>query len=69
MVTTCVIPFALMYGIEAILPIEFEVQSLHIAIDEQLDDTKSLQKRLKQLDALSESRRLSVQHVETMQRC
>lgn len=57
-----------MYGVEAILPIEFEVQSLCIAIDERLDDRKSLQDRLEQLEALSESRRASSQHVESIQR-
>jgi len=61
--------FALMYGIKATLPIEFKVQTLRIAIDERLDDTDSLPEHLKQLEALSEVRRLSVQHVETIQRC
>jgi len=57
-----------MYGLEAILPIEFEVQSLRIAIDARLDDTGSLQDRLDRLEALSEYRRLASQHVETIQR-
>lgn len=67
-VTTRTTPFALMYGIEAILPIEFEVQSLRIAIDERLDDSDSLRDRLERLKALSESRRMASQHVEVIQR-
>ena len=36
-VTTHTTPFSLVYGIEAILPIEFEVQALRIAVEERLD--------------------------------
>ena len=35
-VTTKVTLFSLVYGVEAILPIEFEVQSLRVAVDERL---------------------------------
>jgi len=57
-----------MYGVEAILPIEFEVQLLRIIINKKLDESKSLQDRLKRLEALSEARRASSQHVEVIQR-
>lgn len=67
-VTTRATPFSLMYGVEAILAIEFEVQSLRIAIDARLDDSESLRERLERLEALSEACRLSSQHVETIQR-
>ena len=67
-VTTRATPFALMYGIEAILPIELEVQSLRIAMDERLNDSQSLKDRLEHLEALSEARRLAAQHVEVIQR-
>jgi hypothetical protein len=52
---------------EAILPMEFEVLSLRIAIDEQLDDSQSLRDRLERLEGLSEARRLAAQHVEIAQ--
>jgi hypothetical protein len=67
-VTTRATPFALMYGVEAILPIKFEVPSLRVAINERLDTSKSLKDRLERLEALSEARRFSAQHVETIQR-
>jgi transposase InsO family protein len=51
-VTTCATPFSLVYGIEAILPIEFEIPSLRIAINERLDESQSLKDRLKRLEGL-----------------
>jgi len=56
-----------MYGVEAILPIEFEVQSLRIIINERLDESKSSRNRLERLEALSEAQRASSQHVEVIQ--
>ena len=41
-VTTKFTPFQLVYGLEAILPIELEVQSLRIALDERMGDNDSL---------------------------
>ena len=67
-VTTRMTPFALMYGLEAILPIEFEIQSLRLAISERLDTSDSLKARLTGLEALNESRQLASQHVEVTQR-
>ncbi len=66
-VTTRVTPFFLVYGIEAILSIEFEIPSLRIAIDERLDESQSLKDRLERLEGLNEARRLSAQHIETTQ--
>ena len=45
-VTTRATPFSLMYGVEAILPIESEVQSLRIAVDQRLDLPESVVHRL-----------------------
>ena len=55
-VTTNSIPFKLVYGQEAILPIELEVQSLRIALDERLGDDDSLRYRLTELEKLDENR-------------
>ena len=41
-VTTKFTPFQLVYRLEAILPIELEVQSLRIALDERMSDDDSL---------------------------
>jgi hypothetical protein len=67
-VTTRATPFSLMYGIEAILPIEFEAQTLRIAMEHHLDDSQSLKDWLARLEALNEGRQLAAQHVETIQR-
>ena len=41
-VTTRATPFSLIYGIEATVPIKFEVESLRVAIDSGLTDSQSL---------------------------
>ena len=64
MVTT----FALMYGLEAVLPIEFEIRSLRLTISERLDTSESLKARLTSLEALNKSCQLASQHVEMTQR-
>ena len=43
-----------MYGQEAIPPIELEVPSLRIAVEYRLEDTKSIQFYLSQLEKLDE---------------
>ena len=58
-VTTRATPFSLVYGIEATLPIEFEVESLRVAIDSRLTDSQSLKSRLAVLESLDENRRRS----------
>lgn len=67
-VTTNQTPFALVYGIEAVLPIELEIPFLRIAVDSRLTMVESLRDRLLMLESLSERRRASVQHLEAMQR-
>lgn len=58
----------MVYGIEATLPIEFEIELLRVAIDSRLTDRQSFKDRLASLEALDESRRLSAQHIEAHQR-
>ena len=60
-------PISLMYGIEAILLIEFEVQTLRITMEHRLNDSQSLKDWLAKLEALNERRQLAAQHVETTQ--
>ena len=54
-VTTKYTPFELVYGLEAILPIELEVHSLRIALEERLGDEDSLKQRLIMLEKLDET--------------
>ena len=58
-VTTQFTPFQLVYGQEAILPIEFEIPSLWIAIEHRLGDADSLQDSLIKLEALDETHRIA----------
>jgi hypothetical protein len=56
------------YGLEATLPIEFEVEPLRVAIGSRLTDSQSLKNRLTTLEALEEKRRMAAQHIEAIQR-
>src|ERR1700738_1980908 len=62
-VTTHATPFALVYGLEATLPIEYEVESLRVAIDSRLTEKQSLRNRLTDLEELDERRRTAAQHI------
>jgi hypothetical protein len=55
-VTTKFTPFQLVYGQEAILPIELELPSLRIALEERLDEPTSLEVRIAMLEKLDEIR-------------
>jgi hypothetical protein len=67
-VTTNATPFQLVYGVEAILPIELEVKSLRIAIEERLGNTESLQHHLMELEKLDETRMQALLNMEAIQR-
>ena len=67
-VTIRATPFSLVYGIKATLPIEFEVESLRVAVESRLTDNQSLRNMLTTLETLDESRRKSAQHIEAIQR-
>jgi len=45
-------PFRLVYGVEAIIPMEYIVPSLHIAMLTSMKDRKALEERLAQLDEI-----------------
>ena len=67
-VTTKHTPFQLVYGQEAILPIEFDVSSLRIAIDEQLGDEISLKYCYAMLEKLDELRAQAYLNMAVIQR-
>ena len=56
-------PFHLVFGEEAVLPIECEIPSLHLAV-ELLPDTQPLEQRLIMLEHASEDRRVALQTME-----
>ena len=61
-------PFQLVYGLEAILPIELEVQSLRIDLDERMGDDDSLKHRLVLLEKLDETRAQAHLNMEAIQK-
>lgn len=67
-VTTNQTRFALVYGIEVVLPIELKITLLQIAVGFQLTIAESLSERLLMLGGVSEKQRLSIQHLEAMKR-
>ena len=66
--TTKATPFQLVYGLEAMLPIEVELPSLRVAISERLDDQASLRERLDTLERLDEIRSQAFMNMEAIQK-
>ncbi|XP_020678532.2 uncharacterized protein K02A2.6-like [Dendrobium catenatum] len=52
-------PFALVYGVEAVLPLELQLPSLRIAINNEITSEQNAQLRLEELDGLDEKRLLA----------
>ena len=67
-VTTRLTPFSLVFGIEATLPIEFEVEALRVAIKSRLPIKQSSRNRLTELEELDKRRRVAAQNIEAIQR-
>ena len=66
-VTTGHTPFQLMFGQEAVVPTEFMIPSLRIALENKLDDVESLRERLNNLNKLEEKRLLAQWATEVTQ--
>ncbi|XP_015163276.1 uncharacterized protein [Solanum tuberosum] len=60
-------PFSLVYGVEAVLPLEKQIPSLRIAIQEGLTTESNAQLRLAELEALDEKRLDEQQRLECYQ--
>ncbi|KAL0339161.1 UNVERIFIED_CONTAM: hypothetical protein Sangu_1438200 [Sesamum angustifolium] len=60
-------PYALVYGVEAILPLEQQIPSLRIAIQEGLTEEENAQMRLKELEALDQKRLEAQQRLQCYQ--
>ena len=61
-------PFRMAFGLEAVMPIEFQVQSLRVQVKERLPESQSEQYRLEQLLELGEHRVASMAQLEQRQR-
>uniref|UniRef100_A0A2N9HVR6 Uncharacterized protein n=1 Tax=Fagus sylvatica TaxID=28930 RepID=A0A2N9HVR6_FAGSY len=60
-------PYSLVYGVEAVLPLERQIPSLRIAIQEGLTNEENARLRLEELEALDEKRLEAQQHLECYQ--
>ena len=61
-------PYPLVYGMEAVLPIEIETGSLRVALEYQISETEWAQSRYDQLSLLDEGRLRAADHVQAYQR-
>ena len=60
--------FSLVFGIEATLPIVFEVESLRVAVGSRLNDSQSVKNRLTDIVELDEKKQRAAQRIEAIQR-
>jgi hypothetical protein len=60
-------PYSLVYGGEAVLPLEVQIASLRVAIQEELNEDQSAKLRLEELDNLEEKRLHALQNLEAYQ--
>ena len=61
-------PYSLVYGMEAVLPVEIEMGSLRVALEQQIPETDWAQARFDQLNLLDERRLRATDHVRAYQR-
>ena len=66
--STGVTSYSLVYGMEAMLPIEIEMGSLRVALEQQISEADWAQARLDQLNLLDKRRLRVVDHVHAYQR-
>ncbi|XP_012480778.1 uncharacterized protein LOC105795638 [Gossypium raimondii] len=61
-------PFSLVYGMEAVLPIEVEIPSLRVLTELHLDEAKWVQSRYDQLNLVEGKRLKAIQHGQMYQK-
>ena len=61
-------PYSLVYGMEAVLPIEIETGSLTVALEQQISEAEWVQSWLDQLSLLDERRLRAIDHIQAYQR-
>ena len=61
-------PYSLAYGVEAVLPVEIEMGSLRVTLEQQISETEWAQSRFDQLSLLDERRLRAADHVQAYQR-
>ena len=61
-------PYSLVYGMEAVLPVEIEMRSLRVRLEQQIFETEWVQSRFDHLSLLDERRLRAADHVQAYQR-
>ena len=61
-------PYSLVYGVEVVLPIEIQMGSLRVALEQQIFETEWAQARFDQPNLLDEKRLRAADHVQAYQR-
>ncbi|KAJ9189046.1 hypothetical protein P3X46_000387 [Hevea brasiliensis] len=61
-------PFSLVYGTEAVLPIELEVKSLRVILEAKISENEWAQKRYEELALIDEKRMRALYHMQAYQR-
>ncbi|KAG8498038.1 hypothetical protein CXB51_007111 [Gossypium anomalum] len=61
-------PFSLVYGMEAVLPIEVEIPSLRVLSEFKLDEAEWIQSRYDQLNLIEEKRLKAIRHGQMYQK-
>ena len=61
-------PYSVVYGMEAMLPIEIEMGSSRVALEQQISETKWAQSCYDQLSLLDERRLRAADHVQAYKR-
>jgi hypothetical protein len=65
--STAVTPYSLVYGSEAVMPLEVQITSLRVVIHEKLKDDEVAKLRLNELDGAEEKRLRALQNLEAYQ--
>ena len=60
-------PFSLVYGCEAVLPLEIQIPSLRVALTTEMTTEEKHQQRLQELEALDDKRLQAQQQIELYQ--
>ena len=61
-------PYSLVYGMEAVLPVEVEIPSLRVLLDVKLDEAGWIRTRFNELSLIEERRLAAVCHGQLYQR-
>ncbi|WCJ43869.1 hypothetical protein M5689_024578 [Euphorbia peplus] len=65
--TTGATPYSLVYGMDAVLPVEMEMQSLRVVLEEHIPETEWIRDRVGQLDLLDKKRLRALDQLQMYQ--